>query len=115
MGDSFILPRAYRGGLGPQGARYREEEEDVTNRGSDCVTTLIKMGRAIEGNQKRKCEAGKKKKRTERCGESVNTEVRLCGITAGGQYLHQNRVSPAGLAEQNYTVVVWTQQKRNCI
>lgn len=62
MGDSFILPRACRGGLGPQGARYREEEEDVTNRGSDCVTTLIKMGRAIKGNQKRKCEAGKKKK-----------------------------------------------------
>lgn len=107
MGDSFILPRACRGGLGPQGARYREEE-DVTNRGSDCVTTLIKMGRAIERNHKRKCEAGKKK-RTERCGENVNTEVRVCGITAGGQYLHQNRVSPTGLAEQKYTVVVWTQ------
>lgn len=61
MGDSFILPRACRGGLGPQGARYREEEEDVTSRGSDCVTTLIKMGRAIGGKRKkRKWEAGKR-------------------------------------------------------
>lgn len=60
MGDSFILPRACRGGLGPKGARYREEEEDVTNRGSDCVTTLIKMGGAIEGKQKGNVKQGKK-------------------------------------------------------
>lgn len=112
MGDSFILPRACRGGLGPLGARYREEEEDVTNRGSDCVTTLIKMGRAMEGKQNAN---GTQEKGTEPCGESVNTEVRLCGVTAGGQYLHQNRVSPVGLAKQKYTVVVWTQQKLNCM
>lgn len=52
MGDSFIQLRACTGGLGPQGARQREEEEDVTNMGSDCVTTLIKMERAMEGMQK---------------------------------------------------------------
>lgn len=52
MGDSFIQLRACTGGLGPQGARQREEEEDVTNTGSDCVTTLIKMERATEGMQK---------------------------------------------------------------
>lgn len=50
------------------------------NRGSDCVTTLIKMERAMEGiqNGNGKQETGK-----QQCAESVNTEVGLCGITAG--------------------------------
>lgn len=50
------------------------------NRGSDCVTTLIKMESATEGSQNGngKQETGKRP-----CAESVSTEVGICGITAG--------------------------------
>ena len=66
----------------------------MTNRGSDCVTgnNLDKRwredwkGRKKKGNGKRGRQGNKETGKGE-CGGRVGTEVRLCGISAGRQYL----------------------------